>query len=125
MKSFIYYKGHDIYELYDNIKKSNSSECCICLEGEKDSNRESFYEYNNKRYLITCHCRPNIHNECFFDYVNQKKRCVICNKIIIIEQTNGEKLKENIMYIVLNSTRYLVTISITYCLFQIIKLFFI
>ena len=34
MKSLIYYKGHDIYELYDNIRKSKSSECCICLEGE-------------------------------------------------------------------------------------------
>ena len=125
MKSLIYYKGHDIYELNEKIKKSNSNECCICLEGEKDSNFESFYEYNNKRYLITCNCRPNIHNECFFDYVNQKKSCVICNKIIIIEQTNGEKLKENITYFVLNSVRYLVTISITFCIFQIIKIFFI
>ena len=124
MKSLIYYKGHDIYELYDNIKKSNSSECCICLEGEKDKNFNTFYEYDNTRYYITCICRPNIHNDCFYEYVNFKKKCVICNQIIIIEQTNGEKLKENISYFVLTSTRYLATISITYCIFQIIKLFF-
>lgn len=122
MKSLIYYKGHDIYELYDNIRKSKSSECCICLEGENYKNFNPFYHYENNRYVINCSCRPNIHNDCFFEYVNLKKKCVICNQIIVIQKTHGEKLKENITYFVLTSTRYLVTISITYC---IIKLFFI
>lgn len=122
MKSLIYYKGHDIYELYDNIIKSKSSECCICLEGENYKNFNPFYHYENNRYVINCSCRPNIHNDCFFEYVNLKKKCVICNQIIVIQKTHGEKLKENITYFVLTSTRYLVTISITYC---IIKLFFI
>lgn len=125
MKSIIYYKGHDIYELYDNIIKSNSSECCICLEGEKDKNYDPFYDYNNKIYLINCHCRPNIHYECFYEYVNLKKKCVICNQVIVIQKTDREKLKENIVYFVSTSTRYLVTFSITFCIFQIIKIFIV
>jgi len=124
MKSLIYYKGHDIYHLYDNIRKSKSSECCICLEGEKDSNHEYFYHYDNNRYVINCSCTPNIHNKCFYEYVNLKKKCVICNQIIVIQKSNGEKLKENIVYFVVISVRYLVAISISYCIFQITKLFF-
>jgi hypothetical protein len=125
MKSLIYYKGHDIYELYDNLKKSNSSECCICLEGEKDKNFDPFYEYENTRYIIKCKCRPNIHKECFYEYVHLRKKCVICNQNIVIQKTKGDKLKENIVYFVLTSTRYLVTFSITFCIFQIIKIFFV
>jgi len=124
MKSFIYYKGHDIYELYDNIKKSKSSECCICLEGEKDKNFNTFYDYENNRYVINCSCKPNIHDQCFYEYVNLKKKCVICNRIIAIQKTQGEKLKENIVYVVVISVRYLVAISISYCVLKIIKLFF-
>jgi hypothetical protein len=51
MKSLIYYKGHDIYELYDNIRKSKSSECCICLEGENYKTLQ-YLKWTKNKWII-------------------------------------------------------------------------
>jgi hypothetical protein len=47
----------------------------------------------------------------FLSLCKSKKSCVIYNQTIIIEKTNREKIKENIMYFVLISPRFLATIN--------------
>ena len=140
MKSFIYYKGHDVYDLdinntlninssinndinnnnYNN--NNNSIDICIfCLE-EINNMINNIYKYNNYKYLHNCECKPTIHNSCFIEYTNLCKTCTICKTSITIRKSYMENLQENILYIFCNSLRYITVFLITYSLFQLGKI---
>ena len=99
-----------------NEKNKKIVTCLLCLEqGELDT----FYNYNNNKYIHTCECTPNLHIKCFHEVYNKKNgNCIICqSKIMKNYCTTVDKNYSKIFF------KYLFYMIVGYEFFYLVFLF--
>ena len=79
------------------FKKKKISEekiCTICLISNFESN-EIFHNYSENLFTKTmikiCECKPEVHQQCFLDYIKMKNKCLICSEPLYFD--NNTRLK--------------------------------